>query len=53
MPGQRAAERGLDAEVQPAVPGAERADQRRARDGGLHVTDPERSGPQELLLPGQ
>lgn len=53
VPGQRASERGLDAEVQPAVPRAERADQRRARDGGLHVTDPERSGPQELLLPGR
>lgn len=52
VPGQRAAERGLDAEVQPAVPRAERADQRRGCDGGPHVTDPERSGSQELLLPG-
>ncbi|MGI5450459.1 hypothetical protein ACQEVM_32740 [Streptomyces sp. CA-243310] len=47
MPGQRAAERRLDAQVQPAVPRTERADQRRARDGGLHFTDPERFG-----LPG-
>ncbi|MFD4553572.1 hypothetical protein ACFWP5_04495 [Streptomyces sp. NPDC058469] len=50
MPGQRAAEGGLHSEIQAAVSRAERADHRRARDGGLHVIDSEPSGSGELLL---
>ncbi len=49
MPGQAAAEHGLHPEVQPAVPGAERADQRRAHAAGPHVTAPARSGPVQPL----
>ncbi|MEV7088026.1 hypothetical protein AB0O07_19400 [Streptomyces sp. NPDC093085] len=53
MPGRRAAEGTQDSEVQPAVPGAERADQRTARDAAPHVTGSGRSGRRELLPPGR
>lgn len=44
VPGQRPAEGGLHAQVQPSVPRAERPDERRVHDGGPHVTAPARSG---------
>lgn len=50
VPGQRAAESGLHTEVEAAVPGAERADQRRAHDVGGHVTGSVGPRPQEPLL---
>lgn len=49
VPGQRAAEDGLHPQVEPAVPGTERADQRRAHDVSGHVTGSVGPRPQELL----